>query len=201
MFSDFSNLPTTSSKFRPKSIRIYKKRAIHSDYGDLHLFRKQEDPNQVLQIRSPLNDIQIKDLVHIKTLNKSIQNSLNPTPTNEKVTKRQKDSLFNSESISEENSPLFYPQEPRIHTSSGIKKRSNTPKLPSYLKLTRVDWVYKFSKRQKWQNLSKELKFDPLGSGLRLEKAKIKGKVYKGICEYPNLIPSPVRLQNIKLSS
>ena len=191
----------TSHKIRPTHIKIYQKSSLYSDYG--HFITPSKPKALYLQnlSHSPIEDDHIKDIIQIHKINKSIQNSLNPTPTSSGESKHKKSENLGSESISEENSPLFYPQEPRIHTSVSINKRCYTPKPPGYIKLNRAAWVFKFSKRQKWQSLSKEMKFDPFGSGFRLQKTRNRGKVYKGICEYPHLAPSPVRVHNIKLSN
>ena len=200
MLSQKNSFFQTSDKIRPNPIKIYQKRSLYSQYGKL-----TSNKPRSLQIQnnshSPNYFDQIHDIIQIKKIDKSVQNSLNPTPTSRCESKHKKSKNIGSEVLSEENSPLFYPQEPRIHTTISINKRFNTPKPPGYIKLNRVDWVFKFSKKQKWQSLSKEMKFDPFGPGFRLKKSRIKGRVYKGICDYPHLTPSPVRLHNIKLSS
>src|SRR5574343_379537 len=120
----------TNHQIRPASIRIYQKPSFCSDYGQFLNTSKPKKIHMMNHSHSPIEEVSIHDIIQITKLNKSIQNSLNPTPTSRGESKHLKSENLASESISEENSPLFYPKEPRIHTSASVNKRSNTPKPP-----------------------------------------------------------------------
>lgn len=192
-------LINTFSKSRPKSIRIYRRTIINSDYGPINTINFKD--LKLGQSRSPRNNenLLFENVITIRNLNKFTQNSRNTTPvSNNKDTKIL---LSRSDSISEENSPLFYPKEPRIHTTMSKKQRSESPKQPPFMMMKKVNWVFKFSKKKtKWKSLSREHKLDLLGSRNRLQQTKNKGKVYKGMCEHPQILPSPIRIHNIKFS-
>jgi len=187
-------------KTRPKSIRIYRRTIINSDYGPINAINFKD--LKLGQSRSPRNneDLLFENLISIRNLNQYTQNSRNTTPVSN-INKETKTLLSHSDSVSEENSPLFYPKEPRIHTTMSKKQRSEIPKQFPFMAMKKVNWVFKLSKKKtKWKSLSREHKLDLLGSGSRLQQPKNKGKVYKGMCEHPQLFPSPIRIHNIKFS-
>lgn len=188
----------TLSKSRPKSIRIYKRRVVDPDYKPLNTMGVRNI--QIPGFRSPNTEESLfENLISITTLNKFTQNSRNPTPVS--TSGKEKNVSFDTPNIaSDENSPLFYPKEPRIHTTMSKKKRFETAKDSHILVMRKVAWVLDFSKKTKWKSLSREHKLNLVGSNSRLQRLGYKGKLHKGMCERPQLLPSPVRLHNIKFA-
>lgn len=194
-----SPITTSLSRSRPKSIRIYKRRIIDPEYRPLNTIGVRN--MQIPSYRSPKNadESLFENLISITTLNKFTQNTRNPTPVSNSG--KEKIVSFDTPNIaSDDNSPLFYPKEPRIHTTMSKKKRFETSKEPQMLVMKKVSWVLEFSKKNKWKSLSREHKLDLLGSKSRLQRLGYKGKLYKGLCERPRLLPSPVRIHNIKFA-
>lgn len=163
----------------------------------------------------------------VTKLNNNINYSCNPTPSNIETTENFKtEPIEKSPSVMSDESPLYYPNGPKIHLVEVLQKAENAYSSYQYstkrpIVITRKPIVLE----KKFQQLSREHKIEienqrPRSQANRLyhpkrksifytlrisnkqceKKSPNRGRIYKGNCSYSPSTPPPVYIHNIKLS-
>lgn len=124
--------------------------------------------------------------ITIRSLKKSFKRISNLSPI--ALRENQKDqNTLTSPLAQEEN--LFFPKEPEIKTTKTLKKRAETPTPTIFARVKKTNCVFSPQTQAEDSQMHKPL------------KARHKGKVFKGRCEYPKASISPRRIYNINLAS